>query len=47
MFIIVISIVIIIFGLFFILQGIFPKEKQKIQNKLEQFNKISTNKSGN
>ena len=43
----VISIVIIIFGLFFILQGIFPKEKQKIQNKLEQFNKISTNKSGN
>jgi threonine/homoserine/homoserine lactone efflux protein len=33
----VISIVILIFGIFFILQGIFPKEKEKIQEKLEQF----------
>lgn len=29
----VISIVILIFGIFFILQGIFPKEKEKIQEK--------------
>ncbi len=33
----VISIVIIVFGVFFILQGVFPKEKEKIQEKLEQF----------
>ena len=32
----VISIVVIVFGIFFIFQGIFPKEKQKIQDKLEQ-----------
>ena len=30
----VISIVILIFGLFFILQGFFPKEKEMITNKL-------------
>lgn len=33
----VISIVILIFGIFFMLQGFFPKEKEKIQEKLEQF----------
>lgn len=33
----VISIVILIFGVFFMLQGFFPKEKEKIQEKLEQF----------
>ncbi len=33
----VISLVIGIFGLFFILQGFFPAEKEKIQNKLENF----------
>ena len=30
----VISIIILIFGLFFILQGFFPKEKEMITNKL-------------
>ena len=30
----VISVVILIFGLFFILQGFFPKEKEMITNKL-------------
>lgn len=34
----VISIVILIFGIFFMLQGIFPKEKEKLQEKLERFN---------
>ena len=33
----VISIVILIFGLFFMLQGFFPKEKKIIQEKIEQF----------
>lgn len=35
----VISLVISVFGLFFILQGFFPAEKQKIQNKIENFKK--------
>tara|TARA_R110000850_G_scaffold269422_1_gene401481 strand:- start:6493 stop:7179 length:687 start_codon:yes stop_codon:yes gene_type:complete len=32
----VISIVIIIFGVFFMLQGFFPKEKEKLQDKIEK-----------
>lgn len=34
----VISLVIVIFGLFFVLQGLFPKQKDKLQQKLEFFN---------
>ena len=30
----VISIVILIFGIFFILQGVFPKEKEKLEERL-------------
>ncbi|NHN25580.1 LysE family transporter [Flavobacterium jejuense] len=33
----VISIVILLFGLFFVLQGIFPNEKEKLQKKFELF----------
>lgn len=33
----VISIVILIFGIFFMLQGVFPNEKAKLQEKLERF----------
>jgi len=32
----VISIVILIFGIFFMLQGFFPKEKEKLQEKIEK-----------
>ncbi|WP_445456302.1 LysE family translocator [Flavobacterium sp. HNIBRBA15423] len=33
----VISIIILIFGLFFVLQGLFPSEKQKFQQRFEMF----------
>ena len=33
----VISIVILIFGLFFVLQGLFPNEKEKLQQKFDMF----------
>ena len=35
----VISLVIVLFGLFFMLQGFFPNEKEKLQKKLELFKK--------
>ncbi len=35
----VISLVIVLFGLFFVLQGLFPNQKDKLQQKLELFKK--------
>lgn len=35
----VISLVIVLFGLFFVLQGLFPNQKDKLQQKLEIFKK--------